>query len=124
MSSEDRDYASYNVAMDGSGGEEGTSKVLVIDDEPINCFVISALLQEEGIQCERANNGNQALEKIAQRLASIRTNRSLQMYKLIFLDYSMQGMDGPEVATRIRQMLDQANVAQPFICCCTAYVEE
>ena len=49
---------------------------------------------------------------------------STEMYKLIFLDYSMQGMDGPEVAQKIRQMLDEANIAQPFICCCTAYVEE
>ena len=38
--------------------------VLIIDDEPINCFVISALLGENGVSCERAINGHKALEKI------------------------------------------------------------
>ena len=49
---------------------------------------------------------------------------SREMYKLIFVDYCMQGMDGPEVAQKIRKMLDEENIEQPFICCCTAYVEE
>ena len=46
------------------------------------------------------------------------------MYKLIFLDYCMQDMDGPEVALEIRRMLSEANIEQPFICCCTAYIDE
>jgi len=54
----------------------------------------------------------------------MKTDKNSQMYKLIFLDFSMQGMDGPEVAQKIRFMLDEESIAQPFICCCTAYVEE
>ena len=33
-------------------------------------------------------------------------------------------MNGPMVATKIRNMLDEAEVKQPYICCCTAYTDE
>ena len=46
------------------------------------------------------------------------------MYKIIFLDYSMQGMDGPEVAIQIAHIVQNANLQLPTICCCTAYEGE
>lgn len=52
------------------------------------------------------------------------------MYKIIFLDYSMPDMNGPEVATKIRSMLAkqfagrEMVVNRPFIICNTAYVDE
>ena len=112
--------------FDGISSEmpSNNALVLIVDDEPINCFVISALLGEKGVSCERAINGHKALEKIQNRLNDMKQGVSREMYKLIFVDYCMQGMDGPEVAQKIRKMLDEENIEQPFICCCTAYVEE
>ena len=49
------------------------------------------------------------------------------MYRLIFLDYSMPDLDGPQVARRIREIvsgspaLDAAS--DPYICCASAYSE-
>ena len=45
------------------------------------------------------------------------------MYKVIFIDYSMPEMDGPQVATEVRQILDMSGLEVPYICCCTAYAE-
>ena len=49
------------------------------------------------------------------------------MYKLILLDYSMPDIDGPQVALRIRQLIqDSSHLGEskvPFICCCTAYTD-
>lgn len=46
------------------------------------------------------------------------------MYQIVFLDFSMPGMDGPEVATKLIQVLKESNIEKPNICCCTAYSEE
>jgi len=50
MSSDRGGYQDFDMGLDGhpSNGE-ANSLVLVIDDEPINCFVISALLGENGV---------------------------------------------------------------------------
>ena len=39
------------------------------------------------------------------------------------MDYSMPEMDGPQVATELRQILDMTGIEAPYICCCTAYGE-
>ena len=45
------------------------------------------------------------------------------MYKVILLDYSMPDMDGPQVSIKIRKIISSTGLAEPFICCCTAYSE-
>ena len=47
------------------------------------------------------------------------------MYKLIFIDYSMPLMDGPQTAVKIREALSERAgfKMNPFIICCTAYGE-
>ena len=46
------------------------------------------------------------------------------MYKIILLDYSMPEMNGPEVAIELRSVIGAANMAIPYICCCTAYGDQ
>ena len=46
------------------------------------------------------------------------------MYKLVLLDFSMPDMDGPEVAIKLRKLLNDVGLDAPTICCCTAYTEE
>ena len=45
------------------------------------------------------------------------------MYKVILLDYSMPDMDGPQVSIKVREITKSTGLAEPFICCCTAYTE-
>ena len=49
------------------------------------------------------------------------------MYSVIFVDYSMPEMDGPQVAIEIRKIFKESILLnqshQPYICCCTAYAE-
>ena len=46
----------------------------------------------------------------------------IPMYRLILLDYSLgNGFDGPDVASAMRVLIQDAGVQQPYICCCTAY---
>ena len=73
------------------------AEILAVDDDPLNIFVIDALLREAGIPCDSANSGASALKLIKERIVAYSRGEA-PLYKLILLDYSMPGMDGPEVA--------------------------
>src|SRR5512140_2068565 len=68
------------------------SKILIVDDEPFNLDLLEQELAELGYATERANNGAQALQKIA------RANPAL-----VLLDYQMSDMNGIEVLRNVRQ---------------------
>jgi DNA-binding NtrC family response regulator len=68
------------------------SKILIVDDEPFNLDLLEQELAELGYATERANNGAQALQKIA------RVNPAL-----VLLDYQMPDMNGIEVLRNVRQ---------------------
>lgn len=65
--------------------------ILIVDDEPKNCRLLDALLRPEGYQTVMAATGEEALCLIAQKAPD-----------LILLDIRMPGMDGYEVARRIK----------------------
>jgi DNA-binding response OmpR family regulator len=67
-------------------------RVLIVDDEPNIVTAIEFLMQREGYQTAKAYNGEQALELAAGFLPDI-----------VVLDVMMPGIDGFEVARRIRQ---------------------
>jgi signal transduction histidine kinase len=69
----------------------GASLILVVDDHAVNCELLDAMLAPQGYQVEQAYSGPEAL-------AIADTRRP----DLILLDVSMPGMDGFEVATRLR----------------------
>ena len=72
--------------------------MLIVDDSQINIVAINALLQGAlDIPTDYALSGSITLEKVKRRVEDVLSGRG-QMFKLLLLDFSMPGMDGPEVA--------------------------
>lgn len=67
------------------------ARVLVVDDDPVVARSIDRVLTGKGYAVITASGGTEALEKLAQ-----------EKYDAVFTDIRMPGMDGFEVAKRIR----------------------
>ena len=80
------------------------AKVLVIEDNPMNLRYIISLLEKYNIQHQLATNGPDALYFLDSRL-----------YDLILLDIRIPGLNGLELAERIRQDESKPNVATPLV---------
>jgi diguanylate cyclase (GGDEF)-like protein len=78
------------------------ASILIVDDEPQNRRLLEILLQPEGYVTRSAPGGAEALASVA-----------LQAPDLILLDYMMPGMDGCEVAARLKA--DPATSSIPII---------
>lgn len=66
-------------------------KVLVVDDDPVVSKSIDRVLSRKGYLVVSAENGEEALRKIAN-----------EDYDAVFTDIKMPGMDGIEVAEQVR----------------------
>jgi PAS domain S-box-containing protein len=75
----------------GQSTRGGQARILVVDDIPMNCELLEAMLAPQGYQVECVHSG-------AGALAAIRRTPP----DLVLLDVSMPEMDGFEVARRLR----------------------
>jgi two-component system sensor histidine kinase/response regulator len=69
-------------------------RVLVVDDNQINRLIVREMMAGCGAEIEEAESGEQALEAVIKAVG--------HPYEVILLDLRMPGMDGFEVAQRIR----------------------
>ncbi len=76
--------------------------ILIVDDEPTICELLSEELSERGYLCATAYNGNDALLKLAQENTDV-----------VLLDIRLPGQSGIEVLNKIR--IDHSNVATIMI---------
>jgi len=67
-------------------------KVLVVDDDPVIGRSFERVLSESGYEVSTAHDGPHAIDKVAR-----------EDYDVVFTDIRMPGMDGLEVAERIRK---------------------
>ncbi|MFE9674596.1 response regulator transcription factor [Streptomyces sp. NPDC006259] len=72
-------------------GQGGTTRVLVVDDDPTVAEVVSGYLDRAGYQVDVAEDGHSALARAAAHRPD-----------LVVLDLMLPGMDGLEVCRRIR----------------------
>ena len=72
-------------------GDNLRSRILVVDDNPMNCDILSRLLGHKGYSVSVVNNGPQALDVVRQGGVD-----------LVLLDIMMPGMNGIEVLRALR----------------------
>jgi len=76
-------------------------RVLVIDDDDLVRHVACSMLEERGMKVVEAENGAKGLEEFGHDPSSI---------DLVVLDMTMPGLDGPEVAARLRAIQPDVRV--------------
>ena len=82
----------------------GTTKILYIDDDPVNCSLIKRVLEAYGYHVSLAPNGLRGLEQAYSEKPD-----------LILLDINMPDMSGYEVALILRQSDRTKNTPIVFI---------
>ena len=85
--------------MNNSGKDETRTglyapgaRVLVVDDNSMNCKLVKSLLKKTGIEVFEAFSGQECLSRV-----------ETEKYDVILMDHLMPGMDGIETFRRIRQ---------------------
>jgi signal transduction histidine kinase len=75
-----------------TAGSLNVASVLVVDDSPANLVAMGAVLNPLGVRIVEARSGAEALERVA-----------AETFAVVLLDVQMPGMDGFEVAKRLRE---------------------
>ncbi|APX92474.1 hypothetical protein BWR19_05690 [Halomonas sp. 1513] len=78
-------------AAEAETSQASTSRVLIVDDGPVNTMLARQVLEAEGICVDTARDGDEALSL-----------REQQCYDLVFMDIYMHGLDGVETSRRWR----------------------
>ena len=95
------------------------ARVLSVDDEPMNLLVLESLLKLNNFKGESCASGYRALKLVRDRVKN-----NIPLYDIIFMDYSMPGLDGLQTTVEIRKICKKHKIqASPKIICLTAYTD-
>jgi len=72
---------------------KNSPSILIVDDNPFNREMLGDILKANGCVVDKANNGKEALDRIADKT-----------YAIIIMDMLMPGLDGFETTKQIRKM--------------------
>ena len=82
--------------------------ILIVDDEALVREAMQRLLEHDGYEVEAFSDGQSVLKRLQERT-----------FDLVITDFSMPGMSGDELVTRIRELSPSQRIILA-----TAYVEE
>ncbi|MCR5404081.1 MAG: response regulator [Butyrivibrio sp.] len=85
------------------------SRVLIVDDMPINRMILSSMLATNGVLSDQAQSGQECLELCE------KTN-----YDLILMDHRMPEMDGVDTFIKLKELFAARGRDIPVICHTTA----
>ena len=81
------------------------SRILVVDDTPVNLTVFMSLLKDTKMKIDTAENGDDCISMFRQK-----------HYDIIFLDHMMPEKDGIETIREMKKCTDTPNQKTPVIC--------
>jgi signal transduction histidine kinase len=92
------------------------SKVLIVDDNDFNRYVLGEVLKIENIEFDEAINGADAVEMIAKK------DKAMSSYKAVIMDCQMPVMDGWQATQKLVKMREEGKLRElPAIIGYSAY---
>ncbi|MDO6617984.1 MULTISPECIES: response regulator [unclassified Shewanella] len=89
--------------------DEKSEKILIVEDDRLQQFILKKILTDLGFDCDTANDGKEAIESV-----------KVGDYKTVFMDCIMPNLDGLEATSRIRQSDNENNLPDRVIIGATA----
>jgi len=90
-----------------------TKKILIVDDEPDVLRILEKRLSSSGFEVSKAADGKSALQLVVKEKPD-----------LVILDIDMPGMDGGEVAARMKDHETTRHIPVIFLSCLVTQKEE
>ncbi len=97
-------------------------KILLVEDNDLNMDIATDILEEFGLEVDKAENGAIALEKVKSCLDS--ENVKTAIYDFILMDLQMPVMDGYKATEEIRKLEKSVDSNVPIIAMTAAVAEE
>ncbi len=85
--------------------ENKASRVLIVDDMPINRMILSSLLATNGVLSDQVESGQECLDLCAEK-----------DYDLILLDHRMPDLDGVDTLVRLKELFEKSGRSVPVVC--------
>eukprot|EP00826_Nyctotherus_ovalis_P039356 TRINITY_DN3782_c0_g4_i6.p1 TRINITY_DN3782_c0_g4~~TRINITY_DN3782_c0_g4_i6.p1 ORF type:complete len:744 (+),score=180.37 TRINITY_DN3782_c0_g4_i6:35-2233(+) len=95
-------------------------KILIVDDESFNVFVLKKYLVESGLQADVAMNGKIAIETMLKRKEKCKVCRG---YRLVFMDINMPVMNGIVAMSKIKDLVNVHVIPDVSVVAVTAAVQ-
>lgn len=92
------------------------ARLLIVDDESLNIYVLLSFLKAEGLAADTALNGLEALKKIEERPC----RKCGSWYEVILMDINMPVMDGIECTREIQRRVKKKLIPRVAVLAVTA----
>ena len=94
-------------------------KILAVDDNDFNLFVISERFRKKNIHIDIAHSGVEAIKNIAEFIENKKENvnfcEKCKFYKLILMDIDMPVKNGFETTKELKDLFNRGNINAPIV---------